>query len=120
MRFVPKRGRIIPKHALLTQRRLSKQTDEILNEVKFIFEKISLKLILGKKLRDIEKKQKVKKIYFSSKFARQHTESIKSPQSKSISTSRLNFRDPKKSKRAKIRKTKNLILKKSKFPEKLA
>ena len=39
MRFVPKRGRIIPKHALLTQRRLSKQTDEILNEVKFIFEK---------------------------------------------------------------------------------
>ena len=45
MRFVPKKGRIIPKHALLTQRRLSKQTDEILNEVKFIFEKISLKLI---------------------------------------------------------------------------
>ena len=44
MRFLPKKGQIIPKHALLTQRRLSKQTDEILNEVKFIFEKYLLNL----------------------------------------------------------------------------
>ena len=55
MRFLPKKGQIIPKHALLTQRHLSKQTDEIFNEVKFIFEKISLKLPFREKIKRYRK-----------------------------------------------------------------